>query len=63
MAFTFRIVTADRQPLGTTELTRPDWPAGSVIYRGRGKPNLCVVDSLPGLDDPEQLPTVIVEEE
>jgi hypothetical protein len=37
MAHTFRIVTADGQSLGTAELARPDWPAGSVIYRGRGK--------------------------
>jgi hypothetical protein len=37
MADTFRIVTADGQPLGTAELARRDWPAGSVIYRGRGK--------------------------
>ena len=46
MADTFRIVTADGQPLGTAELAHPDWPAGSVIYRGRGKPNLRVVDGL-----------------
>jgi hypothetical protein len=62
MAFTFRIVTADGQPLGAAELQRPDWPAGSVIYRGRGKPNLRVIDGVSGLDDPEQLPTLIVEE-
>jgi hypothetical protein len=62
MAHTFRIVTVEGQPLGTAELARPDWPAGSVIYRGRGKPSLRVVDGLAGLDDPEQLPSLIVEE-
>jgi hypothetical protein len=63
MAHTFRIVTADGEPLGTVELQRPDWPPGSVIYRGRGKTNLRVVDGLSGLDDPEQLPTLIVEDD
>jgi hypothetical protein len=63
MAHTFRIATANGQPLGTAELQRPDWPAGSVIYGGRGNTNLRVVDGLSGLDDPEQLPTLIVEED
>jgi hypothetical protein len=63
MAHTFRLITPDREPLGTVELGRPDWPAGSVIQRGGPEPNLRVLDALPGLDDPEQLPTLIVEPE
>ena len=57
----FRLVTADGEPLGTIELARPDWPVGSVIHmNGRGR-DLRVVDWVPGLDDPEQLATLVVE--
>jgi len=29
--------------LGAVELGRPDWPNGSIIYRGGDEPNLRVV--------------------
>jgi len=38
-------------------------PLGRLFIFGRGKPNLRVVDGLSGPDDPEQLPTLIVEED
>jgi hypothetical protein len=53
--FHFRLVTPDGEPLGTTELQRPDWPFGSVIDRGGTGRDLRVVDYLDGLDDPDQL--------
>jgi hypothetical protein len=62
MAHTFRLITPDGEPLGLTELQRPDWPAGSIIYRGGAQPNLRVLDILSGSDDPEQLPTLVVED-
>jgi hypothetical protein len=31
---TFKIVTTDGRDLGTMQFARPDWPDGSVIYRG-----------------------------
>jgi hypothetical protein len=40
----FELVTTDGQRLGAIELQRPDWPIGSVIYRGGPQPNLRVVD-------------------
>ena len=43
------------------ELGRPDWPAGSVIYTGRGEPNLRMVDVIPA-DDAERQFTVLVVE-
>jgi hypothetical protein len=62
MAYAFRLLTPDGVPLGPFELQRSDWPAGSIIDRGGTQPNLRVVDVLPGLDDPEQLPTLVVED-
>jgi hypothetical protein len=47
---TFQIVTADGRELGPMELGRPDWPVGSVIYRGGPQPNLSVVEHR-GQDD------------
>ena len=41
---TFQIVKTDGRELGPMELGRPDWSAGSVIYRGSPKPNLRVVE-------------------
>jgi hypothetical protein len=61
LAHTFRLITADGEPLGPIELQRPDWPPGSIIYRGGAQPNLRVLDMVSGLDDPEQLPTLVVE--
>ena len=39
----FALVTPEGDDLGTVEVARPDWPDGSVIYRGDG-PNLLVID-------------------
>jgi hypothetical protein len=33
----FALVTPDGDVLGTVEVARPDWPAGSVIFRGGGR--------------------------
>ena len=41
----FELVTRDGQPLGPVELARPDWPPGSVIYRGDAD-NLRVIGCL-----------------
>jgi hypothetical protein len=58
----FQLVTADGEALGPVELGRPDWPAGSIIYRGGDKPNLRVVGELEAPDDdPELLRVLIVE--
>ena len=57
----FQLVTSDGQALGPIEVARPDWPVGSVIYRG-GQPNLRVVDVIPA-DDPEQFTILVVEPE
>jgi len=48
----FVLVTVDAESLGPVELARPDWPPGSIIYRG-GEPNLRVVSVIPS-DDPEK---------
>jgi hypothetical protein len=55
----FQLVTSDGEALGATELGRPDWPIGSVIYRG-DEPNLRVVDVIPA-DDPEGFAILVVE--
>jgi len=41
------------------ELGRPDWPPGSVIYRGGDEPNLRVIDRIDG-DDPEMFDVLVV---
>jgi len=38
----FQLVTANGHRLGTVDLSRPDWPEGSVIYGWTGR-NLRVV--------------------
>jgi hypothetical protein len=43
----FNLVTIDGDLLGSVELAREEWPAGSVIYRGGVRPNLRVVAQLP----------------
>ena len=45
---------------GFKGVDRPDWPPGSVIYRGRNEPNLRVVDLIAG-DDPEVFDVLVVE--
>ena len=57
----FQLVTVDGEALGPVELAPPDWPPGSIIYRGSSRPNLRVVDRLPA-DDPEMFPILVVEE-
>jgi len=44
----FALVLRDGTTLGAVELARPDWPDGSVSYRGRDEPNLRVVDRIAG---------------
>jgi hypothetical protein len=58
----FSLVTTDSDVLGAMELARPDWPIGSIIYRG-DKPNLRVVDVLATEDDdePERFTVIVVE--
>jgi hypothetical protein len=60
MVPTFNLIAADGEVLGPVELGRPDWPIGSVIYTGRGEPNLRVVDRLYS-DDPEEFTALMVE--
>jgi hypothetical protein len=58
--FHFALVTPDGDSLGTVELSRPDWPEGSMIHRG-DKPNLRVVaDLMP--DAPDVVGVLVVEE-
>jgi hypothetical protein len=57
----FQLVTRDGEVLGPVELARPDWPVGSVIYRG-GAPDLMVLDVI-RLDDPELFTILVVEPE
>ena len=45
------VALADGESLGAVEVARPDWPPGSVIYRGGDAQNLRIVDVLAG-DDP-----------
>jgi hypothetical protein len=56
----FALVTPDGDTLGTVELGRPDWPDGSIIYRG-DKPNLRVVGHLESDGDPEMFEMLVVE--
>ena len=56
----FALVTVDGEALGAVELGRPDWPLGSVIYRGGGEPNLRVVDVL-AADDVEEFAILVIE--
>jgi hypothetical protein len=57
----FQLVMVDGEALGAVELSRPDWPPGSVIYRGANEPNLRVVDNLPS-EDSEMFSILVVEE-
>jgi hypothetical protein len=56
----FTLVTRDGDDLGQVQLGRPDWPVGSVIYRG-DPPNLRVVGRTEK-DTPEGLDVLVVEE-
>ncbi len=57
----FEFVTIDGDALGPIELGRPDWPDGSIIYRGGASPNLRVVGRLEA-DQPENFSILVVEE-
>ena len=52
--------TLPGEALGAVHLAPPDWPPGSIIYRGAGEPNLRVIDTL-DLGDPEKLTILVVE--
>jgi len=56
----FAVVTRDGDTLGAVELGRPDWPPGSIIYRGGDQPNLLVLDAIVS-DDPEKFDVLVVE--
>jgi hypothetical protein len=51
--------TADGEALGPMEFAVPDWPNGSIIYRG-DQPNLRVVDVIAS-DDREVYTVLVVE--
>ena len=55
----FQLVTTDGETLGAVHLGPPDWPPGSVIYRG-AEPNLRVVDVIPS-EDAEMFTILVVE--
>jgi hypothetical protein len=55
----FTRVTVGDDP-GPVEPGRPNWPAGSVIYRGRGE-RLCVADVIPS-GEVETFTVLVVEE-
>jgi hypothetical protein len=57
----FQLGMVDGEALGAVELSRPDWPPGSVIHRGAKEANLRVVDNLPS-EDPEMFSILVVEE-
>jgi hypothetical protein len=57
----FQLVMLDGEALGAVELSRPDWPPGSVIYRGANETDLRVVDHLPS-GVPEEYAILVVEE-
>jgi hypothetical protein len=56
----FALVTPDGESLGVVELSRPDWPEGSVISRG-DKPDLRVIADL--MPDAPNVDGVLVVEE
>jgi hypothetical protein len=59
MAFRFRVVTADLEPLGEMAFSVPNWRAGDTIPRGPGETWHVV-----GVYEPEiegELPTLVVE--
>jgi hypothetical protein len=56
----FQRVLADGEALGAIELSRPDWPDGSIIYRGGDEPNLRVVGRIEP-NDPEGFTVLMVE--
>ena len=57
----FQLVTVDGDALGPVELSRPDWPDGSIIFRG-DEPNLRVVGRIDADDTEHQFDVLVVEE-
>jgi hypothetical protein len=57
----FQLVTTDGDVLGAVELGRPDWPEGSIIYRG-DRPNLRVVGRLDAENTEHEFAVLAVEE-
>ena len=58
----FAIVRDDGHTYGTMLLGRPDWPDGSVIYRGGGGPNLRVVGRIDADETEHHFDVLVVEE-
>jgi hypothetical protein len=54
----FELESRDGKPLGPITLQRPDWPVGSIIYKGGASPDLLIVDQRYG----EGRQVLIVEE-
>jgi hypothetical protein len=55
----FALVTVDGESLGPVELGRPDWPDGSIIYRG-DQENLRVVGFLPAEDTEHEFAVLFI---
>jgi hypothetical protein len=56
----FQLVTVDGEALGAILLGRPDWPDGSIIFRG-DEPNLRVVGQLDADDTEHEFEVLVVE--
>jgi hypothetical protein len=56
----FSLATRDGESLGAVLLGRPDWPVGSIIYRG-DEPDLRVVGRI-DRDVPDNFDVLMVEE-
>jgi hypothetical protein len=54
----FQLEAVDGTPLGTVALQRPDWPIGSIIYKGGAAADLLVVGQRYG----EERTVLVVEE-
>jgi hypothetical protein len=55
-------VTVDGEAMGAVELERPEWPNGSIIWRGGDQSNLRVVGRLEPAETPEEFNRLVVEE-
>ena len=55
----YTLLTVDGEDLGTVSLGRPDWPEGTILYRGNA-PNLRVVRRVEAKDD-RHLDVLVVE--
>jgi len=56
----YGLVTSDGESLGAVELAGQDWKPGMRIFRGRGKPNLHVLD-VRTADDSKAFALLVVE--